>query len=683
MTLQPTPVARASETGSCGPRQSAMLYLSKETPNVFIPFGFIGIYRWFWFAIKVIAWVLYKPQKPKAGSRYTSQDVTILVPTIDSGDEIKIAVRSWLKNDPFQIIFITINKAKQGLEDLANEVDPRREKIHVICIEKPNKRNQMVAGINHCNTDIIVFCDDDVIWPETMLQYMLAPFEDAKMGGVGTSQRVIPVGKSWTLWEVLSAYRISMRNIEVTSSTYIDGGVCCLSGRTAAYRADILRDSDFQWQFTHEYWHVWWFGKWRQYHQHSGDDKFLTRWIVSHNWKTHVQACKQAELASTFKNNWRFLKQITRWTRNTWRSDIKSLFLERKIWRRYPFVAYQMFDKFFNPLTLLYGPISILTMCINHPRLPVWVILVSYTVWLLLTRLLKYIPHFVSRPQDILYLPAWLIFNYYFAISKIYCLFTLHNTDWGTRQGADHSNEKEDLSIFDVHKPSITIITSRDSHPREVAQVVTSPSRLSSMKLPCIIVADGSSPEAGMHHRSSASSGTSDVRATTAAIKKTSFAVDTLGMSIQGTPTSFTSCMLSPTGPLASPSAASISQLPTFDSHAQGQGLQKPKLQRISSEIASSGVKRFFSLHPPTRHLSFMDRDAAHVRAVPECDTSDAGIRSQHTICRSQTLNLPRPHHQAAGDNDRPRVFSFTTQLSRAFSGSERAPERNTFKNWD
>ena len=74
-----------------------------------------------------------------------------------------------------------------------------------------------------------------------------------------------------TIWEILAAYRISMRNIEIVSTTYIDGGVCCLSGRTAAYRTAILRDPDFQWKFTHEFWR----GK---YHQHSGDDKFLTRW---------------------------------------------------------------------------------------------------------------------------------------------------------------------------------------------------------------------------------------------------------------------------------------------------------------------------------------------------------------------------------------------------------------------
>ena len=144
-----------------------------------------------------------------------------------------------------------------------------------------------------------------------------------------------------------------MRNLEITASTYIDGGVCCLSGRTAAYRTCILRDPDFQWKFTHEYW----LGK---YLQHSGDDKFLTRWMHSHSWKTYIQACPEAELLSTFKDNYRFLLQLLRWTRNTWRSDLKSVFVERHVWMRHPFVTFTMVDKFFNPFTLLAGPMIVI-----------------------------------------------------------------------------------------------------------------------------------------------------------------------------------------------------------------------------------------------------------------------------------------------------------------------------------
>ncbi|TPX36644.1 hypothetical protein SmJEL517_g01322 [Synchytrium microbalum] len=431
-----------------------MFYLTRSDLPIFIPLGFVGVYRWFWFLIKILAWTLYKPIKPRKKPTFrSSRDVTILVPTIDSGEEIKKAVRSWLKCDPYEIIFITVPKAKPALEGLAREVDPEGRKVRVITIAKPNKRNQMVAGINQVKTEITVFCDDDVLWPDTMLTYMLAPFDDKQMGGVGTSQTVLPVGKHMTIWEILSAYRISMRNIEITSSTYIDGGVCCLSGRTAAYRTCILRDPDFQWMFTHEYWYVWWFGKWLRFHQHSGDDKFLTRWLNTHQWKTYIQACKQAELMSTFKDNWRFLKQITRWTRNTWRSDIKSLFLERQVWSRYPFVAFTMFDKFFNPITLLAGPISVIYLCTRpHGGLDPWIIIVSYLVWLGMTRLIKYMPHFVHRPQDVLAIPVWIVFNIVFAIMKVYCLCTLHKTDWGTRKGADDKRaDKEDYSIFLPH----------------------------------------------------------------------------------------------------------------------------------------------------------------------------------------------------------------------------------------
>ncbi|KAI8912872.1 glycosyltransferase like family 2-domain-containing protein [Entophlyctis helioformis] len=418
-----------------------MFYLTKTELPFFLPLGFVGVYRWFWFFVRVLAYCLYKPIKPRRHPRHKPyRDVTILVPTIDSGDEIKLALRSWLRNNPYEVIFITTPGAQPALEALATEVDPQRRTVRVITIGKPNKRNQMVAGINHVKTDIIVFCDDDVLWPDTMLDWLLAPFEDRQMGGVGTSQTVKPTGDRMTIWEILAAFRISMRNIEITSTTYIDGGVCCLSGRTAAYRTAILRDPKFQWDFTHEFWL-------KKFHQHSGDDKFLTRWMHSHAWKTYIQCCPQAELQSTFKNNWRFLKQLLRWTRNTWRSDIRSLIFERHIWARHPFVAFTMLDKFFNPLTLLAGPVTVAYLSTRRDQpIPIWVVVTSYIVWLLVTRLIKYMPHFVRRPQDVLVIPVWLVFNLYFVLMKIYCLFTLHVTDWGTRAGADHKEEHDDLA---------------------------------------------------------------------------------------------------------------------------------------------------------------------------------------------------------------------------------------------
>ncbi|KAG2338016.1 hypothetical protein BDR05DRAFT_1004550 [Suillus weaverae] len=67
-----------------------------------------------------------------------------------------------------------------------------------------------------------------------------------------------------------AAFRLTIRNIEISSSTYIDGGLPCLSGHTAAYRTVILKDPEFLHGFMHDYW----LGK---YQLNSGDDKFLTR----------------------------------------------------------------------------------------------------------------------------------------------------------------------------------------------------------------------------------------------------------------------------------------------------------------------------------------------------------------------------------------------------------------------
>ena len=53
-------------------------------------------------------------------------------------------------------------------------------------------------------------------------------------------------------------------------------------------------------------------------------------------------------------------------------------------------------------------------------------ILASWFVWLSATRTAKLLPHLWHRPQDIVYVPAFILFGYYFAIMKIYALLTLH-----------------------------------------------------------------------------------------------------------------------------------------------------------------------------------------------------------------------------------------------------------------
>ncbi|GAA5909302.1 glycosyltransferase family 2 protein [Sporobolomyces salmoneus] len=444
-----------------------MLYLTSDHFSFFLPLGLIGVFRYLWFIIRLLAAWSYKPIPiPKKPTYFPQEDVTIVVPTIDSDAHFLTAMRSWLVGQPYEIIIITTFAVLPALEELAAEMNREdaeknpemvkegmmgrdgKGRVRVFGVEKANKRKQMVEGIKRTQTDIIVFADDDAIWPARLLSYVLACFEDLSIGGVGTSQVVAPLratGKL-TVWETLAAFRLSIRNVEIAASSYLDGGIPCLSGRTAAYRSIILKDPEFITQFTNDYWR----GK---YHLNSGDDKFLTRWCVSHGWKTWVQVTKGAELKSTMKDDWTFLKQVLRWTRNTWRSDLRSIFIERHIWTAHPYVAYSMIDKFLNPFTLLAGPALVIFLCArsasNDPVngvyiLPVWNILLSWCVWLTATRTAKLAPHLWNRPGDVIYVPMWVAFGYYFSVMKLYALFTLHEVGWGTRAGIDTNDNKGD-----------------------------------------------------------------------------------------------------------------------------------------------------------------------------------------------------------------------------------------------
>jgi len=117
--------------------------------------------------------------------------------------------------------------------------------------------------------------------------------------------------------------------------------------------------------------------------------------------------------------------------------------MERHIWTAHPYVAFTMVDKLFNPFTLIVGPILVTVVIWKSTKptdqggyhLPWWNIILCYCVWLMATRTAKLLPHLWNRPQDIVYVPAFILFGYYFAVMKVYALLTLHETGWGTRAG--------------------------------------------------------------------------------------------------------------------------------------------------------------------------------------------------------------------------------------------------------
>jgi hypothetical protein len=165
-----------------------------------------------------------------------------------------------------------------------------------------SKRLQVYRAIPLVKTSITVMANDDVIWPRTILTWLLAPFEDKKIGGVGTCQR-IRLLETGSLMEQcynrLGAMYIERRNFEVSAIHNIDGGTSCMSGRTCALLTKILKDPAFFTGFATE--------KWRGRSLNADDDNFITRWLVIKGWKTWVQYNSECEVEITLENNIRFL----------------------------------------------------------------------------------------------------------------------------------------------------------------------------------------------------------------------------------------------------------------------------------------------------------------------------------------------------------------------------------------
>jgi CheY-like chemotaxis protein len=276
--------------------------------------------------VHVFSHYLYKSKPIPSKPQYTSDDVTVVIPTIHNAfEELRPSLESILACRPHRLIMVTTADKVAALEKLTATLSSP-DIILVLCTGIANKRLQVCAALPEVTTPITIMADDDVTWPATLMPWILAPFEDPKMGGVGTCQRVRrDPGASWQnqIWNWLGVAYIERRNFEISATHNIDGGTSCMSGRTGAYRSEILKSADFLEGFKEE--------RWRNYTLNADDDNFVTRWLVSHQWRTWIQYEEECEIETTLEYGSKFLYQCSRWARSNWRSNWTSLVRERYV----------------------------------------------------------------------------------------------------------------------------------------------------------------------------------------------------------------------------------------------------------------------------------------------------------------------------------------------------------------
>jgi len=379
------------------------------TTALLIPIGILGVFRWMMWLAKRIPALFYRP----IANDYTTT-ATIITPVYNEDPVLfRRALDSWIANGPDQIIAVV------DVTDIrCMEIARGYPGVEVIPIDIPGKRPALAAGVDASSTDIVVLVDSDVIWEPDVLAKLKMPFADPAIGGVGTRQHMYPTdGVMPTLWERIADIYLDIRySDEVPATTRWGRAVSCLSGRTAAYRTRLLQS--LREPFLNE--------TFNGLPCMSGDDKRYTCLILQNGYRTWNQL--NAQVYSTFNPKFKgFVKQRIRWSRNSFRSDLRALW-QGWVWR-YPYLAIMLIDKTIAPFTLLLGPIVLVLALLAGN----WRLALALLIWWHFSRALKIWPHLRRRPADWLLLPVFIGVTYYMSLVKAYALLTINEHKWLTR----------------------------------------------------------------------------------------------------------------------------------------------------------------------------------------------------------------------------------------------------------
>ncbi|KKS69745.1 MAG: Glycosyl transferase family 2 [Candidatus Daviesbacteria bacterium GW2011_GWA2_42_7] len=375
----------------------------------YFPLGIVGLWRWSVWILKKVVGVSYRAKK---GFHWES--VSVVTPVYNENPEVfQKALKSWEDNNPQEIIAI-IDSSDAKCIEVFKEFALKSSSSKLIITDEPGKRPALALGIKEAKSEIVALVDSDTIWNLGVKRHALSPFSNPKVAGVGTRQNV---DNPKTLAQKIFDIQLDQRYFDEMPFLSVSSDVLtCLSGRTAFYRRKVLLPllDDL---VNETFW-----GK----KVISGEDKRLTYLIGERGFKLVFQS--NARVYTPGVEGLRTLiKQRLRWSRNSWRADLRALFSGWAF--KHPAFAFFLIDRAVQPFTVLLSPIYFTILLISRSFEGALVIL----VWWYFSRLIKISPHLLRRPRDILILPFYIIFNFAFGLLRIYALFTLNTQGWITR----------------------------------------------------------------------------------------------------------------------------------------------------------------------------------------------------------------------------------------------------------
>ena len=345
-------------------------------------------------------------------------------------------INSIVANQPARIIISTygqenLDAANRYVAWKAAQWSP--DFFRVVAVTTEERRAQFIEASNRVRTPIIAYVDEKAIWGPGFLGATLPEFDDPFVGVVGTVKHVEQNrGTTITarLLNFLASTYVERQNYELTSTYNIDGGVSLISSVTGLMRTKIAHVPNFRTSFLEE--------TYTNIPLPRDEDHFITRYAIDNDWKTvfHNSEAGAVWTSMGANDDWAyFIREIAASTRAALRSNLKSLVVSRKCWRKLPWTTYASFLSSLWQFSVFWDPVLLFTLYRSgHSNTTILGSATYFTTTLALLIFSKYFdvsPRYYldhAAATDIVFILSQALFEIVVSGIKLNALFTIRDT---------------------------------------------------------------------------------------------------------------------------------------------------------------------------------------------------------------------------------------------------------------
>jgi cellulose synthase/poly-beta-1,6-N-acetylglucosamine synthase-like glycosyltransferase len=388
-----------------------------------IPLGLIGI----------LSWTVWLVRRTLSHHGYTEivndfrTTTSLVVPVYrEDADVLERCLRTWLAEGPTEVILVVDDLDDLVLGRLRRLALPT---VTVLPWRHSGKRGALGAGVRAATGEIVVFADSDTSWRPGALAALQMPFLDPMVGGVGSRQHVhLPESD---LRRRVAYWLLNTRYLDYVPAMSRRGGVACLSGRTAAYRREVI--TPLLPALEHEIF----LGR----ECVAGDDGRLTWLVLAAGYRTVHQASAEAD--SMFPDSWgAFVKQRVRWSRNSYRAYLTAV-AQGWLWRQPIITQVTALQVLVTPLSMGAAVFYTVAWVLGGG----WTAVVAALLWVVLGRALRGFSHLRENPRDLAIAPLMAGVVAVIALPiKVWAALSMNRQGWLTRTSAGRVQGQSEIA---------------------------------------------------------------------------------------------------------------------------------------------------------------------------------------------------------------------------------------------